>query len=326
MKTKSERFVEEKKERWRELLSILNTISRKGMKKLTVGETEVFPRLYRQTCSDLAEARMLKLSPDVLDYLNNLTGQAHHYLYFMKPLSGRDLLVFFRRDLPDTLLKNGKYVLAALIMFWVSAAGSFFASLSSPDFPAKFMSGSMLEYMEDMYREPVGTGRSGGERAGMAAFYIQHNTSIAFLCFATGIFLGLGSIYFLIYNGIFLGTVIGYLTSAGLGSHIGEFITAHSFLELNAIAIAGAAGMKLGFSILGAWRNYSGEPLRDSKNDILTLVAAAAVMLFFAALTESMISPSTLAWRWKGAIALVSAIAVLFYFIFLPLRQKRSRR
>ena len=84
--------------------------------------------------------------------------------------------------------------------------------------------------------------------------------------------------------------------------------------------------MKLGFSILGAWRNYSGEPLKDSKNEILTLVAAAAVMLFFAALTESMISPSALAWRWKGAVALLSAAAVLFYFVFLPLRQRRSRR
>ena len=74
MKTKSESFVEDKKESWNSLLSILNKISKKGMRKLSLEEVESFPRLYRKTCQDLAEARMLQLSPDVLDYLNNITG------------------------------------------------------------------------------------------------------------------------------------------------------------------------------------------------------------------------------------------------------------
>ncbi len=324
MKTRSERFVEQKRSDWKKLLSILTCISQKGSQKLTEEEVEEFPRLYRKTCQDLAEARMLELSPDVLDYLNNMTGQAHHYLYFMRPLTKGDLKNFFSSYLPGVIVRNYKYVLFALLLFWGSTIATYNAVLQSPQLAESFLSSSVLHYVEEMYSDSVADGRTTGERAQMSAFYIQHNTSIAFLCFATGIFLGLGSIYFLIYNGVFLGTIVAYLTSVGLGPHIWEFITAHSFLELNAIAIAGAAGIKLGVSILQSWRNYSPDFLQDSKGEILALVGASSIMLFLAAMIEGNISPSTLDYKYKVIIFLISTLVVLLYFIVLPLFQRRK--
>lgn len=325
MKTRSERFVEQKRSDWKKLLSILSCISHKGIKKLTEKEVEEFPRLYRKTCQDLAEARMLQLSPDVLDYLNNMTGQAHHHLYFMKPLTMGDLKQFFSFYLPGVIVRNYKYVLFALLLFWGSTIATYFTVLQSPQLAENFLSSSVLNYVEEMYSGSVANGRTAGERAQMSAFYIQHNTSIAFLCFATGIFLGLGSLYFLIYNGVFLGTIVAYLTSVGLGPHIWEFITAHSFLEMNAIAIAGAAGIKLGVSILKSWKNYSSDFLSETKGEILALVGASAIMLFLAALIEGNVSPSTLDYKYKVLIFLISFVVLLSYFIVLPLYQRRKR-
>ena len=324
MKTKSEKFVEEKKESWEQLLLLVRKIESKGIKKLSPDEAEIFPRLYRKTCQDLAEARMLELSPDVLEYLNNLTGQAHHILYFMKPLTRDDISVFFRKRLPFSLIRNFKYILFALILFWGSAAGSYYTVLKSPQFAERFVSPSILGYISEMYSEPVSEGRSGGEKAQMSAFYIQHNTSIAFLCFATGIFLGIGSVYFLLYNGVFLGSIVAYLTVAGLGSNIWEFITAHSFLELNAIAVSGAAGIKLGIALLKSWQNYSLDFLNSTKGDILDLVASSAIMLFFAALIEGNISPSTLGYRYKAAVLVITIAVSVFYFFIYPLSRKEK--
>ncbi|MCP4181121.1 MAG: stage II sporulation protein M [bacterium] len=323
MKTKSERFVDSKKESWKNLQIILIKISKKGIKKLTIEEIERFPRLYRKTCQDLAEARMLNLSPDVLEYLNNLTGQAHYHLYFIKPLTGKDLGSFFNNKLPFALLKNLTVVLIALVMFWGSGIVTYYAVLANPEVAEKFLSTSMLDFMEEMYEEPISTtGRTAGERSQMSAYYIQHNISIAFLCFATGIFFGLGSVYFLLYNGVFLGCIFGHLTNKGLGSHLWEFVTAHSFLELNAIAIAGAAGLLLGFSILKSWKAYSPDCLKGSRNNILLLVAAAAIMLFFAALIEGNLSPSTLEYKYKVYTAILSIILSSFYFIVFPIIKK----
>jgi len=43
----------------------------------------------------------------------------------------------------------------------------------------------------------------------MASFYVYNNVGIAFRCFATGILFGLGSIFFLVYNGLCIGVVAG---------------------------------------------------------------------------------------------------------------------
>ncbi len=325
MKTKSEKFVEEKRESWKQLLNLIRKINKKGIRELDNEEAELFPRLYRKTCQDLAEARMLELSPDVLEYLNNLTGQAHHLLYFIKPLSRKELSDYFMKILPFSLVKNIRFIVLSLILFWGSAAGTYLAVLESPQFAERFVSAQILDYIEDMYREPVSTGRTAGQKAQMASFYIQHNISIAFLCFATGIFLSLGSIYFLLYNGIFLGSIVAYLTASGMGPHIWEFITAHSFLELNAIAISGAAGIKLGISLLKSWQNYSLDYLENSKGDILSLVSASAIMLFFAALIEGNVSPSALQYQFKLAVMFISVIVVAFYFFIYPFNKRGGK-
>ncbi len=325
MKTKSERFVDSKRSGWKTLLALLDKISQKGIKKLSTEEVEIFPRLYRNTCQDLAEARMLNLSPDVIEYLNNLTGQAHSHLYFIKPVTVRNLEQFFKKKLPFALIDNFKYVLLGMILFWGSYIGTYVAVSANPEFAEKFLSIDTLDYMEEMYEDSTSIGRSVGERSAMSAYYIQHNISIAFLCFATGIFFGLGSVYFLLYNGVFLGCIFGHLTSKGLGSNLWEFVTAHSFLELNAIAISGAAGFMLGISILKSWKAYSTECLKESQTNILYLVSAAAIMLFFAALIEGNISPSTLEYKYKVAIAIITIILTTFYFIVYPLYKGRKR-
>ena len=43
----------------------------------------------------------------------------------------------------------------------------------------------------------------------MFAHYINNNVGIDFRIFAGGIFFGIGTLFFLIYNGLYLGAVVG---------------------------------------------------------------------------------------------------------------------
>lgn len=325
MKTRSERFVESRRESWSALRNILEKISRKGIRKLSLEEVTLFPDLYRSCCQDLAEARMLNLSPDVIEYLNGITGQAHSYLYFVTPLSLKDISGFFKNYLPGSLVNNARFVLIALFLFWGSTFASFTAVMQQPEMVNRFVSQSVLEQMENMYSESTATGRTAAEQIQMSTYYIQHNTSIAFLCFSTGIFLGLGSVYFLLFNGIFMGCIFAHLVNQGLGKNLLEFVTAHSFLELNAIAIAGAAGMMLGFAVLKSWKAYSWEYVRISRDNILLLVGASAILLFCAALIEGNISPAAFDYRIKLGIGIVTGVLALLYFVFIPLFRKRLK-
>ncbi len=85
-----------------------------------------------------------------------------------------------------------------------------------------------------------------------AAFghYIRNNIGVAFRCFAGGLFFGLGSTFFMVYNGALLGAVGGFLTERGLGHNFYSFVVTHGAFELTAIVLSGAAGLRIGHALL----------------------------------------------------------------------------
>ena len=79
----------------------------------------------------------------------------------------------------------------------------------------------------------------------MAGFYISHNTGIGLrLLFLGHLIFGLpGSLYELLFNAIFLGTLFGHMATTPHASNFYSFVTAHSSFELTAIVLSGAAGL-----------------------------------------------------------------------------------
>jgi uncharacterized membrane protein SpoIIM required for sporulation len=172
--------------------------------------------------------------------------------------------------------------------------------------------------MEESYREELSTERSFTTKNFMVTFYIQHNVSIAFSSFALGILLGVGTIYMLIFNGIYLGAITGSIVAAGYQRNLITFITAHSAAELTGLVLAGAAGLVLGFSIIKATRYYRKEWIMLQRQTIFTLVAASAILLFVAAMIEGMISPSLLPYAVKAGLAIATVVVLILYFIVWP--------
>ena len=76
----------------------------------------------------------------------------------------------------------------------------------------------------------------------MAGFYVNNNVGIALRCFATGLFFGVGSAFYLVENGLATGAIMGYVASHGAGDNILTFVVGHGSLELGAIVLAGGAG------------------------------------------------------------------------------------
>ena len=77
----------------------------------------------------------------------------------------------------------------------------------------------------------------------MASQIIANNVQVTFAAFAFGALAGLGTLFLLVTNGIFLGGV------AGIGTLLLAFVAPHGVLELTAIAIAGGAGLLLAKAI-----------------------------------------------------------------------------
>ena len=167
-------------------------------------------------------------------------------------------------------------------------------------------------------------GRPDGADATMAGFYVYNNVGIAFRCFATGILFGAGSIFFLVYNGLVTGCVLGWVIASGHGRNILTFVSGHSPFELTAIVIAGAAGLQVGYALIDTGGSSRKSSLLRAGRSAIVLVIGSGVALLIAALIEGFWSASSAPEPLKWSVAVVNSLLVLGYLSFAGRAPRRA--
>lgn len=306
-------FVAQRRPDWHELDMLLGTD-----RELYAHDGPTISRiasLYRALCTDLVRCKSARYSPDLAGYLNGIAGRAHSALYGARPVRAFGFTNLLLREFPASLRKNWRFFLLSTALFvlpWiVGQAGT----MAEPSFAKQILPASQLEQMAHMYSKGFDEGRAAGLDAGMAGFYVMNNVGIAFRCFATGILFGLGSVFFLVYNGLMMGTVTGWVHNAGYGGNILTFMCGHAPFELTAILISGAAGMRMGYALVATGGRTRIGSLRASAREIGALIVGAAAMLLIAAAVEGFWSPSSLPppvkWAASGVFTVVMAAFLL---------------
>jgi uncharacterized membrane protein SpoIIM required for sporulation len=286
-------FLEARRARWGRLEQLLGRLeSAGGAKRLQQHELDEFVHLYRTACSDLARARSEELGDDVESYLNVIVARGHKQFRPPGAPSGRALGRFFARDFPCAVRRIKWYVLVATLMFVVPIVIAAWAVVRDPAVAYSLAPPVELEALTDAYAEGHQGGRSEDEDSMMTGFYINNNVGIAFRCFATGIFFGIGSMFFLILNGVMGGAIGAYICTAGYWESFLSFVVGHGAFELTAIVLSGATGLRLGMVLVnpGPWRRL--DALRLEIPQMVRVILGAAAMLLVAALVEGFWSPS----------------------------------
>jgi uncharacterized membrane protein SpoIIM required for sporulation len=160
----------------------------------------------------------------------------------------------------------------------------------------------------------------GSERPVLASSIITNNIQVAFQCFAGGIFLGVGALVMLAFNGVLLGAVSAHFANAGLLGYLWTFVVGHSVLELFSIWIAGAAGFRLGLALIAPGQLSRGDALVVTGRQAVRMVGAAVVLLVIAGAIEGSISAGDLPLAARLG---VSAGSVVFLGLYL-LNGRRS--
>jgi len=285
--------------------------------KLPPAEISRTAALYRAVSTDLMRARTLGCTRDVIAYLDALTAQAHNALYAASRSDRRLRLVELALDFPRAFRRAWPFMLASGVLFWLPFALGWFGTLHFNGFAERVLPTSTLEGMVDAYSTGFNNGRDLNTDAGMTGFYVYNNIGIAFRCFATGILFGLGSIFFLVYNGLVTGTVFGYVQLSGHAQNILTFTCGHSPFELTAIVISGGAGLRMGYALLGTSGRTRTASLRAVADDLISLILGAAFFLSIAAIVEGWWSPSSLPMPVKWAFAgLMSLLVPAFLLLF----------
>nr|WP_242533426.1 stage II sporulation protein M [Niveibacterium umoris] len=187
-----------------------------------------------------------------------------------------------------------------------------------PDFAYIVLPAEQLGQFDVMYgpdAAELGTQRGARDDLTMFGFYIYNNIGIGFKTFASGLFAGVGTVLALLYNGVFMGTVDAHVVNLGHAQRFYSFVAGHSSFELTAIVLCGAAGLKLGASMLAPGDWSRGESLRRAARSVIGIVAGAAAMLVIAAAIEGFWSPRTLPLAIKLGVGLINWVLVIAYLL-----------
>ncbi len=301
-------FVARRRPRWEQLERLISKSS------LEPSEWMDAASLYRATCSDLARARSLQLPDDVVRFLDQLAGRAHNHLYGGRAEHRIGLAELLGTAFPRELRASWRLFLLATLLFYGPFLLGFTAASIDPAYATAILPEGDLVQMEEMYSGDLA--RQPWEDAQMAGFYVHNNVGIAFRCFATGALFGLGTLWYLVYNGLVLGTVFGYLIAVGRGGNLLTFAMGHAPWELTGIVVAGTAGLRMGWALVDTGGRTRLGSLRAAGPALYRLVAGAAAMLFVAAAVEGFWSASPLPVPAKIAFAAGSAVLVVSWIAF----------
>jgi len=345
------RFVAKRAPAWRRFEVLLNRLDTISVKRFSAAETADFSRLFRELCHDLSLIRSRDWGRVLVSYLNDLVSRGHNAFYSSPPGNLSHLVRFLSVGFPRVFRKNIAYFLTASLLFFGSLGVTWAIVQHDPSLARRIIEPQALTMMEEMYGEdgPMAQrmGQTGGEgkrseknsggkgpgqearqfgdeRAAMAGFYTSHNGGIALDCFAGGILLGLRTVYVLLFNGISLGAVSGYLVAQGHSERFLSFVVSHGSFELVAIAVAGGAGLMLGSALLHPGQRTRLESLRLRGMEAIQIATGAAAMIAVAALIEAFWSPAPIPNAVKYAGGGLLWMVVIVYLGTAGLWEKDS--
>lgn len=278
-----------------------------------------FPRLYRRVCQHLALARTRLYSARLIQRLEHLVLAGHQRLYGSAREHRGRLSAFFGRDFPAAVRREWRLVLVSALVFFVPLGAMLVAPQLDPDIVYTVLDPGTLREVEAMY-EPgqarIGQSRGSDSDVMMFAFYVYNNIGIGFRTFAGGLLFGLGALFSLAYNGLFIGTVGGHLVRIGYGSTFWPFVAGHSALELTAVVLSGAAGLRLGLALIAPGRYSRRQALRRAASRAVPVIGGAAAMFLAAAFVEGFWSSMTfIPAPLKYGLALALWVLVIGYFL-----------
>ena len=134
------------------------------------------------------------------------------------------------------------------------------------------------------------------------------------MAFAGGVLAGAGTVMLLVFNGVYLGSVLGMYANERLLGVILAFVFPHGFMELTAICLAGGAGLWLGSAILMPGRRTRRAALQERGREALSLLAGVVGLLVVAGIVEGFYSPAGLPAVAKFTFGSVTAVLLALYF------------
>jgi uncharacterized membrane protein SpoIIM required for sporulation len=199
---------------------------------------------------------------------------------------------------------TGSLLVALLMGWWIARTPAVQASLLPPDQARQLVNSEFRNY----YSQYAATS--------FAAKVWTNNALVAAESLIFGILLGVPTLLVLFSNAANVGAVGGLMFAHGRGVEFFALILPHGLLELSAVFLAAAAGLRLGWRIIDPGPLPRSQALAVAGRETITLALGLIVVLLVSGVIEAFVTPSPLpTWARIGIGACAEAVFLTYVIV-----------
>lgn len=277
-------------------------------------------RRFTYLVDDLSYAKTFYPAGNTVRYINSLASNIYLSIYRARREKGSRVFTFWTEELPLIMFRYRRTLLVAFLFFSVFVAMGVFSSMYDQTFVRAILGDGYV----DMTERNIASGDPFGVYKGdnpltMFLRIALNNIGVSFNCFVLGILCSVGTLYFLMSNGLMLGVFEHMFFKHGLGFQSILVIFIHGTLEISALVIAGMAGIVLGNSILFPKTFTRKQSIMRGVKDGVKIMVGLIPVFTVAAFFEGFVTRYANMPLFLSLSILGGSLAfVLFYYIYYP--------
>ena len=283
-----------------------------GRGHLSGAETDELVALYRTCARHLSRVRSAAPDPQLIAELSSRVATARGRLTGTREVRSHSVRRFILQSVPAALYRIrwwtcgvmvAEIALALVVGAWTLRSPEAMAALGSPE--------KLDTYAHEAFESYYSTYSA----PDFAAAVWTNNARIAAICVAGGI-TGFLPLYMLYQNAVSVGQSGAILADHDMLGVFLSLISPHGLLELTCIFIAGAAGLKLFWTMLVPGRRSRTAALAAEGRALITVAVGLTAALAVAGLIEAFVTPAPIPWLVKIAIG-AGALALLWAYTLI---------
>ena len=302
-----DRFVAENRSTWDRLGELTGRIN-----KLSGEEVRELTRLYQRTSGHLAYAQAHFTDPTLKAFLTKRVAESAGALYGAHRRGWRTFFRFFSETFPLAVWDLRWFVLASALIFLLPAlvVGTWIAHS-----PAAFNITAPAAVREAYVHHDFAHYYSSQPSVDFASEVYWNNVLVTFEAFAGGITFGLFTVYAVFNNGLNLGVAGGLFYAAHRPAEFWGLITPHGLLECTSVILAGAAGLRIGWTLIDPGDRSRARALGDEGPRATVLVLGTVLTLAVAGSIEGFVTGSALPTAVRVGIGVSVEVAFLTWVV-----------
>jgi uncharacterized membrane protein SpoIIM required for sporulation len=298
-------------------LAELTGRAQRGVGRLSAAELDELVRLYQRVAGHLSYAQTYYRDPALTAKLSGLVARAGSVVYGTRPRTMRALSRFFTVSFPAAVWHSRWFVVVAVLVSLLPAAGFAIWLANSPTAVEAAAPPAVREAYVNRDFEAY---YSSAPAAQFASQVFSNNVLVAFQAFALGILLCVGSLYVLVLNGANLGLVAGLFAAVGQQPKFWGLILPHGLLELTTVFVAGAAGLRLGWTLIDPGDRPRLAALAEEGRRAVVIVLGLVVAFLVAGAIEGFVTGRPWPTWLRVGIGVAAEVAFVAYVVVLGRR------